>query len=226
MSHFYNFFVIEHDDRVPSNSTRRVSFKPGTNKGKNKFRSLNDAAKILLDEDIDMGATVGHIHSRKVSFRGGRGRLNSPVPRSQLHKRKFITGMLPWYQIIIPYGAKHEKDVILKALLSFLSPDIFIPHYYKVSGNAAMFYVDDVKIAEKLFNADRKIVMSDGYKLMVIVKNSVPNVTIDADLKEKMKVAMAKRYITNLKALDLTKFHANPGKIYSFLQQKLLCCIS
>lgn len=202
---------------MPSNSTRRVSFKPGTNKGKNKFRGINDAAKILLDEDIDMGATV---HNRKVSFRGGRGRLNSPVPRSHVHKRKFISGMLPWYQIIIPYGAKHEKDVVLRALLSFLSPDIFIPHYYKVNGNAAIFYVDDVKTAEKLFNADRKITMSDGYKLMVIVKNSVPNVTIDADLKEKMKLAMAKRYNSTIKALDLTKFHADPGKIYLFLEQK------
>lgn len=81
-----------------------------------------------------------------------------------------------------------------------------------------MFYVDDVKLAEKLFNADRKIIMSDGYKLMVIVKNSVPNVIIDEDLKEKMKLAMAKRYNATIKALDLTKFHADPGKIYLFLQ--------
>lgn len=173
-----------------------------------------------------MGATAGQMHNRKVSFRGGRGRLNSPVPRSHLLKRKFITGILPWYQIIIPYGAKHEKDVVLKSLLSFLSPDIFIPHYYKVNGNAAIFYVDDVTIAEKLFNADRKITMTDGYKLMVIVKNSVPNVTVDADLKEKMKLAMAKRYNATIKALDLTKFHADPGKIrlyyntkYSFLAE-------
>lgn len=169
-----------------------------------------------------MGATAGQMHNRKVRFRGGRGRLSSLPARPQVHKRKFIAGMLPWYQIIIPYGAKHEKDVVLRALLSYLSPDIFIPHYYKVNGNAAMFYVDDVKIAEKLFNADRKITMSDGYKLVVIVKNSVPNVTIDADLKEKMKLAMAKRYNATIKALDLTKFHADPGKIYSFLQHKRL----
>lgn len=157
------------------------------------------------------------MHDRKVSFRGGRGRLNSPIPRSQMHKRKFIPGMLPWYRIIIPHGAKHEKDVLLRALLSYLSPDIFIPHYYNIEGNAACFYVDDVQMAEKLFNADRKITMSDGFKLVIIVRNTVPNVTIDANLKEKMKLAMVKRYNATTKALDLTKFHTDSGKKNLFL---------
>lgn len=154
-----------------------------------------------------------HTH-RNRPFRGRGGRLNSPAPRSGhgMIKKKFIPGPLPWYQIIIPYGAKHEKDVILRTLLSYISPDIFIPHYYKINGNAAVFYVDDVKLAEKLFHADRKITMSDGFKLMVIVRNAVPSVAIDADMKEKMKLAMAKRYNVATKALDLTKFHADPGK--------------
>ncbi|KAI5646217.1 tap, RNA-binding domain-containing protein [Phthorimaea operculella] len=198
----------EHDDRH-SNNTRRVSFKTTTNKRKNQYESWKTRTNLLLDDDIDMGASAGGQMMRKPG-RGRGGRMNSPAPRQHMVKRKFIAGMMPWYQIIIPYGAKHEKDVILKALLGYLSPDIFIPHYYKISGNAAIFYVDDVKIAEKLFNADRKIVMSDGFKLMVIVKNSVPNVTIDDELKEKMKLAMAKRYNPATKALDLTKFHADP----------------
>lgn len=166
----------------------------------------------MLDDDIDMGAQPGsHNQMRRGPFRGRGGRMNSPVPRGGLPKKKFISGMLPWYQIIIPYGAKHEKDVILRTLLSFISPEIFIPHYYKINGNAAVFYVDDVKIAEKLFHADRKITMPDGFKLVVIVRNAVPNVIIDAEMKEKMKAAMAKRYNAGTKALDLTKFHADPG---------------
>ncbi|XP_034832611.1 nuclear RNA export factor 1 [Maniola hyperantus] len=203
-----NDLHFEHDDRAHSNNTRRVSFKPGTNKGKSKFRSWNEASQLLLDGDIDMGASGGQGPNRK-GFRPRGGRLGSPAPRPAGRKR-FIPGLLPWYQIIIPYGAKHEKDVILRVLLSHLSPDVFIPHYYKINGNAAVFYVDDAKIAEKLFNADRKIVMSDGFKLVVIVRNSVPNVNIDADMKEKMKLAMAKRYNAATKALDLTKFHSDP----------------
>lgn len=202
-----------------SNSTRRVSFKPGTNKGKNKFRVWHDPSKLLLDDDIDMGATAGGQRPmHKGSFRGRGGRLNSPGPRSQsLPKKRFTAGILPWYQIIIPYGAKHEKDTILRALLSHIAPDIFIPHYYRVNGNSAVFYVDDVKLAEKLFHADRKIVMSDGYKLVVIVRNSVPQVNIDDDMKEKMKLCMAKRYNAETKALDLTKFHSDPGKICLYI---------
>ncbi|CAH0686369.1 unnamed protein product [Spodoptera exigua] len=206
---FKNSEHFEHDDRMHSSGTRRVSFKPGTNKGKNKWNN----AKLLLDDDIDMTGSAGGTHPhRKGSFRGRGGRLNSPAPRSGhgVNKKRFVPGPLPWYQIIIPYGAKHEKEVILKTLLSFISPDIFVPHYYKINGNAAVFYVDDVKLAEKLFQADRKIVMSDGFKLMVIVRNAVPSVTVDAELKEKMKLAMAKRYNAVTKALDLTKFHADP----------------
>lgn len=203
--------ISEHDDRSHSNNTRRVSFKPGSFKGKNKFRAFRDPS-LLLDDDIDMGANGQTQNRRPRGFRGLGKRLISPAPHGgHMHKRKFIAGLLPWYQVIIPYGAKHEKDVILRALLSFISPEIFIPHYYKINGNAAVFYIDDAKIAEKLYYADRKITMSDGFKLVVIVKNSVPNITVDAEMKEKMKLAMAKRYNTATKALDLTKFHADPG---------------
>ncbi|XP_053608545.1 nuclear RNA export factor 1 [Plodia interpunctella] len=207
---------FEHDDRGHSNNTRRVSFKPGYFKGKNKSRIWNDA-KLLLDDDIDMsgGPVHGQGQGRKGVFRGRGGkRMTTPgsgPPRGHgMPKKKFIAGLLPWYQIIIPYGAKHEKDVVLKALLSYISPEIFIPHYYKVNGNSAVFYVDDVKIAEKLYYADRKIIMNDGFKLVVIVRNVAPTVTIDAEMKEKMKTAMVKRYNAATKALDLTKFHADP----------------
>ncbi|KAL4711159.1 hypothetical protein ACJJTC_009530 [Scirpophaga incertulas] len=201
---------FEHDDRTHTNTTRRVSFKPGTHKGKNKFRSWNDAKLQLLDDDIDMGATGGPPQPRRGGFRGRGGRMNSPAPRMHQVKRKFIIGPLPWYQIIIPHGAKHDKDLILRALLTFMSPEVFIPHYYSTNGHAAIFYVDDVKIAEKLFNADRKISMPDGFNMVVIVKNSVPTVTLNDEIKEKMKLTMAKRYNAATKALDMTKFHADP----------------
>lgn len=209
---FWNF--SEHDDRTHS-TTRRVSFKPGSYKGKNKFNVWN-AAK-LLDDDIDMGGS-GNVNNRpnKSALRGRGGRLNSPIPRSLGVKRKFIHGILPWYQITIPYGAKHEKDVVLRALLSYLAPEVFIPQYYKINGNAAIFYVDDVNIAEKLYYADRKITMSDGFKLIIIVRNTVPNDPIDDNLREKMKLVIAKRYNPAFKALDLTKFHADPGMMLCF----------
>lgn len=225
----FNFFIVcifnvttlivviflEHDDRTHSNNTRRVSFKPGTNKGKNKFNKNWNDAKALLDDDVDMGAMGPPGQRPRKPFRGRGGMSNSgSVQRGYMPKKKFVPGLLPWYQVIIPYGAKHEKEVILRTLLSYVAPDVFIPHYYKINGNAAIFYVDDVKTAEKLYNADRKITMSDGFKLVVIVRNSVPNVQIGPEMKEKMKLTMAKRYNASTKALDLTKFHADPGKFH------------
>ncbi|CAK1542999.1 unnamed protein product [Leptosia nina] len=197
---------FEHDDRM-HNTGRRVMFKQSQNKGKNKFRNWNDA-KLLFDDDVDMGAS-GQIQNRRGAFRGRGGRLGSPPPRPA-HRRKFITGVLPWYQITIPYGAKCEKETLLNALSSFLSPDVFVAHYFKMEGNAAIFYVDDVKMAEKIFNADRKIMLPNGFKMILVVRNAVPRINITDDMKEKMKLAMAKRYNAATKALNLTKFHVDP----------------
>lgn len=171
----------------------------------------------MLDDDVDMGMSGGLSGGPRKPFRGRGGRLGSPAPRPGHAGKRFTPGMLPWYQIVIPYGAKHEKEVLLRALLNHVSPDIFIPHYYRINGNAAIFYVDDVKSAESLFKADKKILMPDGFKLVVIVRNAVPSVNIDANMKEKMKLVMAKRYNPATKALDMTKFHSDPGKFISLL---------
>lgn len=71
------------------------------------------------------------------------------------------------------------------------------------------FFVDDFKVAKALANADREIEMPNGFRLLIKVRNAVPPVHLNADLKERMKLAMAKRYNAMTKALDLTKFHAD-----------------
>lgn len=111
----------------------------------------------------------------------------------------------------IPHGHKYEKEYVLKSLLSALSPDIFIPHYYKVDNEnkSASFYVDEQKIAEAIMNADRTIQMPEGFKMILKVRSSIPQVQIDQSLKERMKLAMVKRYNATTRALDLTKFHAD-----------------
>lgn len=65
-------------------------------------------------------------------------------------------------------------------------------------------------MARALLNVDRNIELPDGFKLIVKVRNSVPPVTIDANLKEMMKRAMETRYSPATRALDLTKFHSDP----------------
>lgn len=52
--------------------------------------------------------------------------------------------------------------------------------------------------------------MPNGFKLLIKVRNAIPPVHLNAELRERMKLAMAKRYNSMTKALDLTKFHADP----------------
>lgn len=72
------------------------------------------------------------------------------------------------------------------------------------------FYIDEFKVAEKLYSLDRQIQCSDGFKMIIRVHSGSPHVDVNAELKERMKLTMAKRYNSATKALDLTKFHADP----------------
>lgn len=51
--------------------------------------------------------------------------------------------------------------------------------------------------------------MPDGHKMLIRVRTGLPTTQVDDSLKEKMKLAMVKRYTATTKALDLTKFHAD-----------------
>lgn len=59
-------------------------------------------------------------------------------------------------------------------------------------------------------NLDKEIQLPDGFKLFIRVSTGCPNVDVNAAMKEKMKLAMVKRYSSITKAMDLTKFHADP----------------
>lgn len=65
-------------------------------------------------------------------------------------------------------------------------------------------------MAEKLHLLDREIQYPDGHKVIIKVNSGSPIVDVTSHMKEKMKLAMAKRYNVITKALDLTKFHADP----------------
>jgi nuclear RNA export factor len=116
-----------------------------------------------------------------------------------------------WYLVTIPFGCKYEKDLLLKLLMSALAPTTFNLHYYKhdTDNNSAQFYVDDYDVAEKILRQDKRIELPDGFKMQIKVRGSLPQIKIDQTLKERMKLAMVKRYNSHTKALDLTKFHSD-----------------
>ncbi|XP_075154677.1 nuclear RNA export factor small bristles isoform X2 [Haematobia irritans] len=118
---------------------------------------------------------------------------------------------------MIQAGQRYSKDDLIRALLNSISPEIFIPLYWRTEKNCVIFFVDDFAIALRLLQLERSVQMSDGYRLFIRVRDSCPIVSVDEEFKEKMKLAMAKRYNAHTKALDLTKFHADPDFRQTFV---------
>ncbi|XP_003707929.1 nuclear RNA export factor 1 isoform X2 [Megachile rotundata] len=219
-----------HDDRVPRNdggsyigNRPRVSFKTQARPTRDIPRSL---ALACLDEDVQM-ATSSNNNNRQVIIRGRdrgmqRGR-NSPLPHRRFRgglaagMRRLPLGEPNWYKITIPYGHKYDKDYVVNNLLSYIAPETFVPIMYKVAGNEASFYVDDNKTATALLSSDRKITTTDGFKLQVkVIKSGFPHCEIDEKLKERLKQAMAKRYVHETNALDLSSFHRDPDLVTDY----------
>ena len=96
-----------------------------------------------------------------------------------------------------------------------------MPYYFKVNPTDVSFYVDDFTQAEAILKADRQIETPDGFKVILKVRSGVPNVAIDDNVKEKMKLAMVKRYSAITKAMNLEKFHADPdlGELFCSLSR-------
>lgn len=168
--------------------------------------------KAFLDDE-DMNGEIAQNTSSEIRRKGKfRNRKGSPIPNRRPGGMKLIQNPAGWYLVTIIHGSKYDKEVILKLIMNSLLPTVFIAHYYKIDSdnNSAQFYVDDFEIAEKIMDRDKKIDLPDGFKMMIRVRGSVPHVKLDEQLKERMKHAMVKRYNAGTKAMDLTKFHADP----------------
>jgi nuclear RNA export factor len=138
-------------------------------------------------------------------------RKGSPIPRSNIGGR-LMQHQSGWYLVTLQQGNKYEKNTLLKLLLNAVSPTNFQAHYYKIDNdnNYSQFYVDDYDVAQTILRQDKKIDLPNGFKLSIRVRGSLPITRIDDNLKERMKMAMVKRYNAQTKAMDLTKFHADP----------------
>ncbi|EGI63426.1 PREDICTED: nuclear RNA export factor 1-like [Acromyrmex echinatior] len=227
---------FDHNDRIERPVGRDGRFHVGPIKHHVSFRIHRPSNLISrnLDNDIPMTSndnTRQMIINQRDRERGGRIRRtvyrggNNSVPNFKGVQFQGIQGRnfkgdqsnsrmqsLPLresngYRINIPYGHKYEKDYIINTLLNYIAPKVFIPIMYKKTRTDACFYIDDHKTANALLNCDRKITMSDGFKLRVRVKPEFPNCDIDDEVKERLKQAMAKRYRQDTKALNLSKFH-------------------
>ncbi|XP_015124385.1 nuclear RNA export factor 1 [Diachasma alloeum] len=226
-----HYFV--HDDRVPRSTDTemkqfsgvnrpRVSFKNQSHSRNEKrafSKNLERAIKTSLDDDVTMSSGTNN-NGRAVIFRGrGRGvglrGRNSPVARASRLRvlmnrdKQGPIGDANWYKVIIPFGNKYDKDYLINSLASHMETP-FIPIMYKAFDKDIVFFIDDQKIANKLLQCDRRITDLDGFKITVRVRPGFPQIEVDDALKEKMKMAMAKRYVPETNAIDLSRFHADP----------------
>jgi len=223
------YYGHEHDDRVPlaQESTRRVSFKNyGPNNMSNKHRSHRHknkfekmrAALAIGDEDVEMMIGSSFQNRGQNRFNGGyqirglarRGRGSMRRDSPNAGGRKLGESPFFFYRVTVPEGHKYEREYILGLLQSFVKPLTFTPLGYKKQNDSICFHIDDHKVAEQIFQADRKITTSDNWRLVVIVRPVIPNIDVDDGLKALMKLAMSNRYNVTTKALDLSGFHNDP----------------
>lgn len=192
---------IEDSQRQKDRSKLRVSFKTShlPNKSDVKLR-LDDVLRLNEDDDMMMS------QDRPGSIVRRRG---SPIPRPK--NRQLMPNGLGWYQVtIIRKGRILEKETLLLSMQEAISPHVLIPKYWRSEESRVIFYTDDFQAAERLQQLRSHVKLSDGTLLNPLVSCGCPPVTINEELKAKMKLVMAKRYNVETKALDLSRFHADP----------------
>lgn len=75
--------------------------------------------------------------------------------------------------------------------------------------------MDNAVTASKLQKSDNQITTNDGFRLQVRVRpGAPPTCEMNDAMKERLKQAMTKRYLVESNALDLSRFHLDPGLCY------------
>ncbi|XP_065833335.1 nuclear RNA export factor 1-like [Oscarella lobularis] len=163
--------------RGPSHSYYR-----GRGRGLNPRTRLEDDGDADFDGDFEMGgesdssgsATRRYTpygrpastpYSRPTSASTSFRRPGRPSPHDRSDPLPGRRGL--WNKIIIPGGAQHNQDWLLRQLRSSIR-EVFEPIEFHVSGQAACFYVRDERAARELKSL--RIQTRDGSELSVIVK--------------------------------------------------------
>nr|XP_036677234.1 nuclear RNA export factor 1 isoform X2 [Drosophila suzukii] len=205
-----DFDEVEDRQRRKDRNKRRVSFKPSQFPHNKKDIKLRPEDLRRWDEDDDMSDMTTTVRQDRPTSR----RRGSPIPRGKFGK--LMPNSFGWYQVTLQNAQIYEKEAILRALLAAMSPHAFIPQYWRAERNCVVFFTDDYELAERIQHLGKHAQLPDGYRLMPRVRSGIPLVAIDDAFKEAMKVTMAKRYNVQTKALDLSRFHADPDLRQTF----------
>ncbi|XP_039294378.1 nuclear RNA export factor 1 [Nilaparvata lugens] len=216
-------------------TAKRVWFKGGQHRDNRAVLSQAILQRrILIDDgDIDMmsggrdggGGSGRHNNNNNNRSRGfrrqnfsGRNRNNNGGGFSGPPPKRFLEeSFTGWYKARVVGDVPFDKDETVSLLSRHIGLQ-FIAYSFQKVNNEVTFYLETRNVAEKLNDTDRKITLPDGHKMRLFVKPISCPVDMTDELRENIKLVMAKRYRADTKALDLKKFHSDPD----FLTKELL----
>jgi len=144
--------------------------------------------------------------------RGGRGR--GGISGAQMALRRAVAPPTAgWHKVTITHGARYTREELLLAIKNATTHP-FHPVAFQKSGPNMVFYLDSREAANAVRNLNEAVKLSDSFPLTLKVEPSAPPqapTKLDDEMKEKLKLVLSSRFNVQNKALDLSKFHADPA---------------
>lgn len=118
-----------------------------------------------------------------------------------------------WFKMTIPHGKKYDKRWLLTSLQN-LCPIAFTPLHYTTEGDKVHFYLEDTGTASALSKLSRRILDSDGQRVVVLMNSCYFPPFLKSELRledlELLKFCLSKRFDDSQKSLDLTSIRTDP----------------
>ncbi|XP_066505853.1 nuclear RNA export factor 1 isoform X2 [Hoplias malabaricus] len=150
-----------------------------------------------------------------VGFRSGGGSGNSGGT-ARLCAGTSSENPKAWFKMTIPYGKKYDKKWLLHALQEHC-PVPFTPIHFSTEGQKVQFYLDDAQSASALSKITRRIMDTEGYKVVVIMNACLPPSFLKNDLKDQdlvhLKQCMSKRFDCSERSLNLNSIRTDPDLV-------------
>jgi len=201
----------------------RLGGPPKKNRGGINLRNVG----FDEDDDNDMGnhgqgsSRGGYQSGRarpvgrgmyKPRGRGGRGRGGISGAQMAL-RRAVMPPTAGWHKVTITHGARYTREELLLAIKNATTHP-FEPVAFQKSGPNMVFYLDSREAANAVRNLNEAVKLSDSFPLTLKAEPSAPPqapTKLDDGVKEKLKLVLSSRFNLQTKALDLSKFHADPA---------------
>ncbi|XP_043290128.1 nuclear RNA export factor 1-like isoform X2 [Venturia canescens] len=117
-----------------------------------------------------------------------------------------------WHRIMITRGAKYDREMILRTIVSAVEPADLIPVRYQVVGEDAYFIARNCGAAlETLCRSNLIISIPNGDSIILTVTLAFASIhELKINIQPIVLAALTRRYNSDLKYLNLDNFHRDP----------------